>query len=198
VISRQLLVATAVLLLVATGMSFYLWRLRSSEVQSPKPPVGPQHVAPPPGGPAEQVTVWVAYDSSATLRAQSIAIPVSSGRQQRAEELLRGLVLLYSGKDSPHPLQAGAEVHSVFLIDPGLAVIDVNAAFVDGQISGVLSEELTIASMVQTLSTNLQGLTRIKFLVDGKERETLAGHADISEFYDVAQVAELAKQLSSQ
>jgi hypothetical protein len=74
----------------------------------------------------------------------------------------------------------------------------VNAAFVDGQISGVLSEELTIASMVQTLSTNLQGLTRIKFLVDGKERETLAGHADISEFYDVAQVAELAKQLSSQ
>jgi hypothetical protein len=132
------------------------------------------------------------------LRAQSIAIPVSSGRQQRAEELLRSLVLLYSGKDSPHPLQVGAEVHNVFLIDPGLAVIDVNTAFVDGQISGVLSEELTIASMVQTLSINVPGLTRVKFLVDGKERETLAGHADISGFYDVAQVADLAKQLSSQ
>lgn len=197
-ISRQLFIATAVLLLVATGMSFYLWRLRSSEVQSPKIAIVPQHVAPPPGGPLEQVTVWVAYDSSGTLRAQSISIPASSGPQQRAEELLRGLVQLYTAKDSPHPLQAGAEVHNVFLVNPGLAVIDVSASFVDGQISGVLSEELTIASVVQTLSTNLPGLTRIKFLVDGKERETLAGHADISQFYDVAQVSELAKQLSSQ
>jgi hypothetical protein len=193
-----LFIATAVLLLVATVMLFYLWRFRSAELQGPKTSVVPQHVAPPPGGPVEQVTIWVAYDSSATLRAQSIAIPVSSGRQQRAEELLRSLVLLYSGKDSPHPLQVGAEVHNVFLIDPGLAVIDVNTAFVDGQISGVLSEELTIASMVQTLSINVPGLTRVKFLVDGKERETLAGHADISGFYDVAQVADLAKQLSSQ
>jgi hypothetical protein len=179
-------------------MSLYLWRLRTREVQSPQVSVAPQHVAPPPAGPVEQVTVWVAYDSSGTLRAQSISIPVSSGRQRRAEELLRGLVELYTAKNSPHLLQAGAEVHDVFLVDPGLAVIDVNSAFVDGQISGVLAEELTIASMIQSLATNISGLSRVKILVDGKERETLAGHADLSGFYDVGQVTELAKQLSSQ
>lgn len=158
----------------------------------------PQHVAPPLAGPLEQVTVWVAYDSSGALRTQSISIPASAGRQQRAEELLRGLVELYTGKDSPHPLQAGAEVHDVFLVDPGLAVIDVNSAFVDGQISGILAEELTIASLVQTLATNIPGLIRVKVLVDGKERATLAGHADISGFYDVGQITELVNQLSSQ
>jgi hypothetical protein len=197
VIPRQLFIATTVLLLVAIGMSVYLWRLRSSEVQSQKTPVVPQHVAPP-GGSVEQVTVWVAYDSSGTLRAQAISIPISSGRQGRAEELLRGLVELYTAKDSPHPLQAGAEIHDVFLVDPGLAVIDVNSAFVDGQISGVLAEELTICSMIQTLAANIPGLTKVKIVVDGKQRETLAGHADLSGFYDVGQVTELAKQLSSQ
>jgi hypothetical protein len=55
-----------------------------------------------------------------------------------------------------------------------------------------------MTSMIQTLSTNIPGLMRVKVLVDGKERETLAGHADLSAFYDVQQVAELVKQLSAQ
>lgn len=196
-IPRQLFIATGVLLLVAIGMSFYLWRLRSSEIQNQNTPVVTQHVAPP-GGSVEQVTVWVAYDGSGTLRTQPVSIPISSGRQRRAVELLRGLVELYTAKNSPHPVKAAAEIHDVFLIDPGLAVIDVNSALVDGQVSGVLAEELTICSMVQTLAANIPGLTRVKILVDGKERETLAGHADLSGAYDVGQITELAKQLSSQ
>ena len=53
-----------------------------------------------------------------------------------------------------------------------------------------------MASIIQTLSTNIPGLTRVKILVDGKERETLAGHADLSGFYEVSQAAELARELS--
>jgi len=105
---------------------------------------------------------------------------------------------IYTAKESTHPLAAGAEIRQVFLVDPGLAVIDINSAFVEGQVSGVLAEELTIASLVQTLATNMPGLTQIKILVDGKEQETLAGHADLTGFYDVQQIAELAKQLSPQ
>jgi hypothetical protein len=103
---------------------------------------------------------------------------------------------IYTAKDSVHPLAAGAEIRQVFLVDPGLAVIDVNSAFVEGQVSGVLAEELTIASLVQTLATNMPGLARVKILIDGKERETLAGHADLTGFYDVQQIAEMVKELS--
>jgi hypothetical protein len=147
----------------------------------------------------EQITVYVAYDNPGELRAQSISIPSATGRQQRAEGLLRGLIMnFYTAKDSPHPLAAGAEIRQVFLVDPGLAVIDVNSAFVEGQVSGVLAEELTIASLVQTLATNMPELTRVKILVDGKEQETLAGHADLTGFYDVQQIAEVVKELSPQ
>jgi hypothetical protein len=48
---------------------------------------------------------------------------------------------------------------------------------------------------VQTLAVNLPKLTRVKFLVDGRERETLAGHADLRGFYDIANVAQVAREL---
>jgi spore germination protein GerM len=89
-------------------------------------------------------------------------------------------------------------VRSVFLIDPGVAVVDLNAAFADGHRSGVLVEELTVTSLIHTISANIPGILRVKILVDGKERDTLAGHADLSDFYDVTAVSQLSTQLQAQ
>jgi hypothetical protein len=199
VIPRQFLITATLLFAVSIAMSVYVWQLRRHEIAAPRPEANVEHVAPPPtAGPMERVTVYVAYDDPGELRAQSVSIPLASERQQRAEGLLQTLVNIYTAKNSPHPLATGAEVREVFLVDPGLAVIDLNSAFVDSQVSGVLAEELTMASMIQTLATNIPGLMRVKFLVDGKERETLAGHADLSGFYDVQQVATVVKELSPQ
>jgi hypothetical protein len=197
-IPRQLVFATATLFSLAIGMSLYVWQLRRREALSPRPLESAQHVAPPVSGPTEKVTVWVAHDDSGILRAQAVSIPLAAGRQERAQELMRALVDIYVSKNSPHPLAAGAEIHDVYLVESGLAVIDVNLAFADGHMSGILAEELTVVSMIHTLAVNTPSLMRAKILVDGKERETLAGHADLSGFYDVGQIAALAKQLSSQ
>ena len=56
-------------------------------------------------------------------------------------------------------------------------------------------EELTVTSLIRTISANTQGILKVKILVDGKERDTLAGHADLSDFYDVTAVNQLATQL---
>jgi hypothetical protein len=197
-IPRQFLITVTLLFALTIAMSVYVWQLRRREIRSPRLTEKTEHVAPPMSGPMEQVTVYVAYDSPGELRAQSISIPLAAGRQQRAEGLLRGLMSIYTAKGSAHPLAAIAEIRQVFLVDPGLAVIDVNSAFVEGQVSGVLPEELTIASLAQTLATNMPGLTRVKILVDGKEQESLAGHADLTAFYDLQQIAELVKELSPQ
>jgi spore germination protein GerM len=120
-----------------------------------------------------------------------------SVRQQRAEEVLRALIALYLDKSSPHSLPPGSDIRSVYLVDPGLAVIDVDAALADGHRSGVLAEELTIASLIQTLSANIPGIQKVKILVEGKQRDTLAGHADLSNFFDVSAVNQLTSQLQS-
>jgi hypothetical protein len=137
----------------------------------------------------------VARDDAGMLRAQTVRIRLPEGRQQRAQALLQALVALYLDKASPHLLAAGSEIRDVYFIDPGLAVININTAFANGHRSGVLVEELTLASLIETLSANIAGITRVKILVDGKERDTLAGHADLINFYDVASVGEMASQL---
>ena len=146
-------------------------------------------------GPTEPVTLYVAYDDPGVLRPQSASIPLPAGRQERAQELLRALLALYLDKSSSHPLGPGAEVRDVYLVDPGLAVIDINDAFADGHRSGVLVEELTVASLVQTLAMSIPGINRVKILVGGRERETLAGHADLSVVYDVSAVGQMVAQL---
>jgi spore germination protein GerM len=139
--------------------------------------------------------LYVAQDEDGTLRAQPAQIPMPSGRQQRAEELARTLISFYLEKNSSHVIGAGSEVRSVFLVDPGVAVIDMNGAFADSHRSGVLVEELTVASLIHTITANTPNILRVKILIDGKERETLAGHADLSSFYEVAAVDQLASQL---
>jgi hypothetical protein len=194
-IPRHFYIAVSVLLLAVLGMSLYALRMRGHA--NPVASFDTRPVVPPVAGPTEQVTLFVAYDDVGVLHAQSARIPLPSVRQQRAEELLRALLAIYLDKSSPHPLPPGSDVRSVYLVDPGLAVIDINAAFADGHRSGVLSEELTVASLIQTLSSNLPGISKVKILVEGKERQTLAGHADLSGIFDVSAINQLSTQLQS-
>jgi hypothetical protein len=193
-IPRHLIIGVTVLMLAVLGMGIYAQRMRKAVAGVPTTK-DTRPLAPPVAGPTERVTLFVAHDEDGSLRPTSAQIPLPSGRQQRAEELLRALLALYLDKSSPHVLGAGAEIRSVFLVDPGLAVIDLNSAFADTHRSGVLVEELTVASLIHTVSANTPGILKVKILVDGKDRDTLAGHADLSDFYDVTAVNQLALQL---
>jgi len=194
-IPRHFLISMAVLLIAALSLTLYAWHMRKTVAATPVAAVDTRPLAPPVTGPTERVTLYVAHDEDGTLRAQSAQIPMPSGRQQRAEELLRSLVSLYLEKNSPHAVGPGSEVRSVFLVDPGLAVIDMNGAFADTHRSGVLVEELTVTSLIHTITANTPNILKVKILIDGKDRETLAGHADLSSFYEVAAVDQVATQL---
>jgi hypothetical protein len=196
VIPRHLIIGVVIMLAATLGMFIYALHMRGRVKQAEPASAYAQPVAPPVSGPSEQVTLYVAYDDPGILRAQTARIPLPAGRQERAQGLLRALVGLYVDKSSsPHALATDAEIRDVYLVDPGLAVIDVNATFADGHRSGILVEELTVASLVQTLAANIPGITRVKILVDGKSRETLAGHADLADFYSVSGVGQMVLEL---
>jgi hypothetical protein len=195
-IPRHLIIAVVVLIVVALAMGFYVWRIPQRAIIAPSAS-NTQPVAPPATGPTENVTLYVAYDDSGSLRTRAASIPLPVGRQSRAEELLRALLDIYLDKSSPHPLGEGSEIRAVYLVDPGLAVIDVNGAFANLHRSGVLVEELTVTSLIETLSANIPGITRVKILVDGNERDTLAGHVDLTNYLDVPAMTQLAVQLQN-
>jgi hypothetical protein len=194
-IPRHLQIAMAVLLIAVLVLGFYVRRMRT-RVAGGAPVADNRRVIPPAAGPTEQVTLFIAYDDPGVLRAEAARIPLPSGRQERAQELMQALLQRYLAKDSPHVLPPASEIRDVYMVDPGLAVIDINAAFANQHRSGILVEELTIASLIQTLAANLPGIAQVKILVNGAERDTLAGHADLVSFYDTATVAKAVEQLA--
>jgi len=151
-------------------------------------------VAPPASGPTETVTLYVADDAAGMLRARAAQIPLPGGRQQRAEELLRTLLRIYQQPGAAHPLAPAADIRGIYMVDPGAAVIDLNAAFADQHRSGILSEQLTVNSLVETLAVNVPGIQRVNILVEGKPRDTLAGHADLTQWFDALTIMQAGGQ----
>jgi len=195
-IPRHLLIGVATLLVLVVSMGIYLrqMRLKARELDYAEAEADASPVAPPASGPTETVTLYVADDAAGTLRARSAQIPLPGGRQQRAENLLRALLRIYQQPGAAHPLAPAADIRSIFLVDPGGAVIDLNAAFADQHRSGILSEQLTVNSLVETLAVNVPGIQRVNILVEGKTRDTLAGHADLSDSFDVPAIEQASSQ----
>lgn len=193
---RQLIITVVVLLSASLGMALYAWRMQK-HARTTVTTAYSGSVAPPASGPTEQVTLFIADDNSGQLQPQQASIPLSEDRQQRAQELVRALLNIYLDKNSPHPIAPGSDVRDAYLVDPGVAVIDMNSAFADGHRSGILVEDLTVASLVETVAQNIPGILRVKILVNGQERDTLAGHADLSIFYDVPTANQLVGQTTA-
>ena len=152
-------------------------------------PVGPA-VA----GQQEHIQVLVAYDDDQALRWRPADVFLPADRGLRAKETLRAVLRQYLQNPSPHPLAQGADIRDVYFIGNDTLVIDMTAQFADGHPSGILLEEMTLASLIETLNANVPGVNKVKFLVEGKERETLAGHADLMSFYQTNAVHELARE----
>lgn len=192
-IPRHLLIALVLMLAGIFGLGFYLLHLKGRAEENRAADMRP--VSAPVSGTRARVTLFVADDAAGTLRQREEEIVLPAEPSLRAREVLRALLAEYQQKNSPHSVPADADVDDVYLVDGNLAVVDLNSDFAEGHRSGILVESLTMASLVQTLSANFPTITQVKFLVDGKERETLAGHADLTSRYDVAAVRQLVAGL---
>ena len=192
-IPRHLKIATVLLLVSVIGMGFYLVSLkrRAEEVRA----TDKRPISAPVSGPTSHVSLFVAYDSDGMIRPQGAEVALPQESSARGREVLRTLLAAYEARHTPHAMPPNSDVNSVFLVNGNLAVVDLNAALCDEHRSGVLVEALTVTSMVATLGANMPGVTRVKFMVEGKDRDTLAGHADLSTIYDVASVQELIKEM---
>ena len=193
-VPRNLLITAAFLLACVFAMGFYVLHLkRQSEEASARIQI--QSLAPQASGPQERIPVFIAYDDEGVIREESDSVPEVNEPSERAREVLRALLARYLEKPSPHPLGAGSEVKDVYIVNRNLAVVDINGDFANLHRSGVLVESLTIASMIETLAANVPQITRVKIMVDGKERDTLSGHADLLGTYNVSDVHALVKAM---
>ena len=193
-IPRHLKITFALLIVAALASGVVVWTLKRHARQTPQRAELQQPVAPPTAGTPVTVSLYVADDQQGALHREDTSLSLPADPTLRAQAVLRALIARYTQKDSPHPLPAGADINDVYVVNSS-AVVDLNDAFASGHRSGVLVEELTVLSLVQTLAANLPGIAQVKLLVNGQERDTLAGHADLADFYDVAGVNRVVAQM---
>lgn len=194
-IPRHLQIAFGLMVAVLVALGFYAMHLkrRADAIQALQADMRP--VPPPVSGQAGQLKLFVAYDDEGILRQRDVRATIPSEPSQRARQALRALLAVYVEQPTPHPIGSGADVKDVYILADNSAVIDMNSAFAETHRSGVFVEQMTIVSMLQTLSAANPQITRAHILVEGKQRETLAGHADLSGFYDMALINQLAREL---
>ena len=192
-IPRYQKILLAILLLASLGMGFKLWQLRD---RAHKRLLAGQTSAPtaaPVVAPAEQATLVAANDVDNSLVPQVHSLPLPADPGSRARAVLGKLLDLYAAPDSTHPVPGGAaSVAQVFLLPAHgtknstgdqLAVVNLTATFAASHPAGLETESLTVLSICATLRANLPSVTEVRFLVDGQQRPTLAGHADLTRTY---------------
>ena len=194
--TRRIAIVFAALVAIAIGLGFYALHLKRKVAREEQLAAQQQlEMAPPANGPPTPVTLYIASDSDATLRKTQMNIVLPAERSERARAVLRALFGAYLQSPSPHLIGAGADVRDIYLLGQDTAVVDTNSAFANAHPSGVLAEELTVASIVATLNANDSKIERVKILVNGQERETLAGHADLQRFYLASNMGQVVKDL---
>ena len=80
-----------------------------------------------------------------------------------------------------HPLAASTDVRAVFLTLDGTAYVDLSKDLLSNVNPGIESELLAVYSIVNSVTTNIPSVKRVKILVQGQEVDTLEGHADLTE-----------------
>jgi hypothetical protein len=210
-IPRHQKIIFAVLLLASLAMSVVLWQLRERAHQRLIAGQDSSPTQAPEVAPAEQATLLVANDAYNSLLPQIHSLPLPKDPGARARAILGKLLDLYAASDATHPVPGGgASIAQVFLLpatppgtgsvtprlpsaaanskeppQPGsqIAVINLTGAFAANHPSGLETETLTVLSICGTLHANLPRVTQVRFLVDGQQRATLAGHADLTRTY---------------
>ncbi len=193
-----------VLLLASLAMGVLLWQLRERAHERLLAGETSAPTQAPDVAPAEQAILLVANDTDDSLLTQARALPLPADPGARARVLLGKLLDLYAASDSAHPVPGGAAgVAQVFLLpatdakgggnhDSEMAVVNLTGSFAASHPSGIETESLTLLSICGTLRANLPRVTEVRFLVDGQERATLAGHADLTRTYLTADAAPTA------
>lgn len=90
-------------------------------------------------------------------------------------------------EDAPRPFRtfpAQARLRQLFLLEDGTAVVDLSQSTTAGLAGGIMAEMAAIQAITKSLRENVPEVKRVKFLVEGKEAPTLAGHVSLSDTFE--------------
>ena len=113
----------------------------------------------------------------------AIKLPLSADPVERAKQVLNALIT--EPTPQQHTLPSDTTVLGFYVLPDGTAIADFSDALATETPSGIASEQTAVDSIVDTLKADVPSLRRLKILIHGQEVDTLAGHVDLTGFFDL-------------
>ena len=132
---------------------------------------------------------WLSPTSPDTLEPTAVELELSADAEKRAKQLITALI-----EKTPSQMQrtlpADAVLLQFYVMPDGTGIADFSETLETEAPSGILNEEMAVDSIVRTLGANLSNVYRLRILIRGQEADTLAGHLDLSGFFNVTPQAQ--------
>ena len=128
---------------------------------------------------------WGSTSEDGSLVPVSVELPLSSDPVLRAKQVLNTLL---AGPVDPEArtLPPDAALLAFYILPDGTAVADFSESMATSIPSGIQSEQLDVDSITRTLEANVPQVQRLKILIHGQEVDTLAGHLDLTQTFQVS------------
>lgn len=128
---------------------------------------------------------WGSRSEPGKLDPVTVELPLSSDPVLRAKQILN--TLLAGPVDSEaRTLPTDAALLAFYLLPDGTAIADFSEALATSIPSGIESEQLAVDSIARTLAANVPQAKQLKILIHGQEVDTLAGHLDLTQPFEVS------------
>jgi len=165
-----------VALVVLAGVVYFFWSRFFAEEPSRR-----HSFFLPPEAPAETVEVRLFFESVASgkLEAEVRKVARYASLAEQGRKVLEELLAGPEDAGFVSPLPQGTRLLGFYVDDTGCAYADFSREFVRNHPGGTYGELLTVYAVVNTLTVNFPKIKQVKFLVQGTELETLAGHLDL-------------------
>jgi hypothetical protein len=171
---KRVRVIVVALVVVAIAL-IYVLRDREPPADMPEGGVLEEEI----GRGIQSVTLVFADRAASGMIEERREITVPQDRAGRAKRILSELAAGPT-ESGARTLPYGTRILSVFFDEQGGVFVDFSRELVDNHPGGSTGELFTIRSVVQTLAANFPDIESVRFLVEGEEIETIAGHIDAS------------------
>ena len=128
---------------------------------------------------------WGTHAQGGTLRAVIVDLPLSDEPALRAKQVLNTLL---AGPVDPEArtLPPDAALLAFYILPDGTGIADFSEALGTSIPSGIQSEQTAVESITRTLEANVPQIQRLKILIHGQEVDSLAGHLDLTQTFQVS------------
>jgi hypothetical protein len=170
-----------VLVAVAAGGGVYLWMRMSDPAASRKPSLQGRQPLTRLVRRDEPLSVTLYYPAVGMLTSGAAAIVRQPDTQSQAREAITALFT--DQQTSQASALREVKLRSFYVDASGGAYVDLTPARQKDVRASAWEEYLIIYAVVNTLTQNFEEIKQVRFLLDGKEAQTLAGHMDLSRMF---------------